>query len=439
MVEQGRTQRRRPRVLLIAEMANPEWVSVPLEGWSLARGLAKFVDVHLVTQIRNRDAVLRAGLIEGHDFTALDNERFAAPIYRAANALRGGAGTGWTTVMALSSFSYYTFEWAVWRKFKERLAAGEFDLVHRLTPISPTHQSPIAKRLAKQKIPFVIGPLNGGVPWPTNFATRQRAEHEWLSHIRSLYKLMPGYRATRRHSAAIIVGSKHTGSELPAWAKAKAIYIPENGVDMDRFANPRTRTATLPLRAAFVGRLVPYKGADIVLESAAEFLRTGHLLIDIIGDGPQRAELEALTDRLGVRQGVRFHGWVAHHAVQDILRDADILVLPSIREFGGGVVVEAMALGVAPVVADYGGPGELVDDDATGIKIPFSDHASLVSGLRATIARFLHTPKDVDRLGAAGRRKVCDKLTWDAKAGQISAIYDAVLTGRKHFHDLNYR
>ena len=304
--------RRRHRVLLVAEAANPEWTSVPLIGWKLSRALANVADVHLVTQVRNRDAIIRTGLIEGRDFAAIDNERVAAPVSKLAGMIRGGAGKGWTTKTALSSLAYYSFEFELWRQFKSRLTAHEFDLVHRITPLSPTSQSIIAKRLAKLGIPFVIGPLNGGVPWPKNFLERQYAEREWLSHIRRLYKLMPSYRSTRRYSSAIIVGSKYTYEEMPQWAKHKCTYIPENGVDSGYCEGPMKGLASLPLKAAFVGRLVPYKGADMLLEAAADFLKAGQLQLHIIGDGPQRPLLEMMVDRLDIRSSVHFDGWVPH-------------------------------------------------------------------------------------------------------------------------------
>ena len=282
--------KRRYRVLVIAEAANPEWTSVPLIGWKLTRALSKVADVHLVTHIRNRAAIIRAGLSEGRDFTAIDNERIAAPLYQLAEKIRGGKGKGWTTSMAFSSLAYYSFETELWRQFGTRIGAHEFDLVHRVTPLTPTSQSLIAKRLFKLGVPFVIGPLNGGVPWPAAFKSRQYAEREWLSSVRWLYKLMPGYRSTRYFCDRIIVGSKFTYEDMPDWAKGKCIYIPENGVDAERVERPRDRLPpSRPIRVAFVGRLVAYKGADLLLEAAKEFLANGDLDLHIIGDGPERA------------------------------------------------------------------------------------------------------------------------------------------------------
>jgi hypothetical protein len=107
------------KVLLLAEACNPDWVSVPLEGWSHARAIAGHVDAHLVTQVRNRDAILRQGLREGVDVTFIDSEAIAAPAYRVGAWLSGGNGTGWTFKAAVGAVTYPYLEHLVWDKFGE--------------------------------------------------------------------------------------------------------------------------------------------------------------------------------------------------------------------------------------------------------------------------------------------------------------------------------
>jgi glycosyltransferase involved in cell wall biosynthesis len=424
-------QRERPRVLLIAEAANPEWSSVPLVGWSHAEALAKVVDAHLVTQVRNRRAILGAGLEEGRDFTAIDSEAVARTAWRVGELMRGSKGKGksWTIVQALSSLSYYYFEHLVWKQFGGRIKAGEFDVVHRLTPLSPASQSKLAGLCRRAGTPFVLGPLNGGLPWPKGWGQVRAAEREWLSRMRDAHRLLPAYRSTRRNSAAILVGSRAAWEDLPAKYRDKAVYIPENAIDPKRFPPPSPRRASTPIRLVFIGRLVPLKCVDVVLEAAAPFLRAGTMTFDILGDGPQRQELEELAEREGVAGGVTFHGMLDHHQVARVLERSDVLAFPSIHEFGGGVVLEAMAMGVVPMVVDYGGPGELASPQ-TGFLVELGDRPALVERYRGLLERIDREPSVIDGLRDAATRRARSLFTWDAKALQVLEVYRWVLGER---------
>ena len=416
------------RALVIAEAANPEWVSVPLVGWSLARALGEVADVHLVTQVRNREAILRAGLVEGRDFTAIDSEVVARPLWYAGEVLRMGKGRGWTTAAAVNAMAYAYFERLVWRRFGPALRAGAYDLVHRITPLTPTIGSTLASRCAERGVPFVLGPLNGGVPWPRGFDAERWREREWLSYVRNVYKALPERSRTLGASAAIMVGSRHTEGEIPPAHRDRCIYLPENAIDADRFGASAPRDAVRPLRACFVGRMVPYKGPDMLLEAAAPLLADGRMTLDLVGDGPMMGDLQRMARDLPP-EAVRFHGWLAHDAVPAVMGRAHLLTFPSIREFGGGVVLEAMALGVVPVVVDYAGPGELVVE-GTGYKVPIGDRAAIVAGLRATLAGIAADPAPLPAIAERARERARTLFTWQAKARQVAEVY-AWATGRR--------
>lgn len=426
----------RPRVLVIAEAANPEMVSVPLVGWSLANALREVADIHLVTQVRNREAILRAGWVEGRDFTAIDSEAVAAPLWKLTGLLGAGTATGknWTLAQAISVVSDAYFERLVWRRFGADIRAGRWDLVHRITPLSPVKPSLVGRKAAQCGVPFVMGPLNGGVPWPKGYEQARNKEREWLATVRGAVRLMPGRLATWRAASAILTGSRHTQGEIASAFRDKTVYLPENGIDPERFAHHAAIAGQgaggRPLRAGFIGRLVAYKGADMLIEAATPLISAGRLVLDIIGDGPMAGELEALAQRNGVRDGIDFRGWVQHRDVAGILAGCDLLAFPSIREFGGGVVLEAMAIGLPPLVVDYAGPGELIEPQ-WGFKVPIAPREALIASLRAELERIVADPSILVKKGAAARARIEAKFTWARKAAQVREIYDAILGKRQ--------
>jgi len=283
-------------------------------------------------------------------------------------------------VQMINALSYPYFERLVWAQFKNQLHSGHFDLVHRITPLSPTIASPIARKLTRANVPFILGPLNGGVPWPAGFDAERRREKEWL-----------------------------------------VVYLPENGIDPARFAGRAHPPDSGPLKACFIGRMVPYKGPDMLLDAAEPLLRAGQLQIDMIGDGPMT---EALKQR--DLPGVTWHGWTAHEDVQAIAKSNHLLAFPSIREFGGGVVLEAMALGVVPLIVDYAGPGELVQN-GLGLKTPLGDRAAIVEHFRAELSKLAQDRSHLAHMGKAAADHVQKHFVWPQKAKQVRDIYDWAL------------
>lgn len=420
----------RPRVLLIAELCNPDWVSVPLVGWSLYRALTEVADVHLVTNVRNRESILNQGLREGSDFTALDSSPVENPLNRIGGLMLLRGSVGWTTATAMSALPYYYFEEALWRRFGPRIKAREFDLVHRATPLSPTTPSTLAARCKAAGVPFVLGPLNGGLPWPKGFGGALRRENEWLAYVRDAYKLMPFYRSTREDAAAILTGSRATREQIAERWRSKTVYIPENAIDPKRFGAAKSEgPVELPLRVAFVGRFVPYKGMGLLMEAAAPLIREGKVVLEYIGDGQEMANLQAQAAREGIAAGVTFAGWVKHHELQGRLAKNHVFGFPSVREFGGGAVCEAMALGLVPIVMDYGGPGEIVSP-ATGFAIPMGTPEEVVARLREVLAKLAADPSVIRPMGERARERVFKHFTWKAKAEQVREVYRWVLGER---------
>ncbi len=171
----------------------------------------------------------------------------------------------------------------------------------------------------------------------------------------------------------------------------------------------------------FVGRMVYYKGLDILLRALAE--ETMPLVV--VGDGPLRSRWEELTHRLGLSQRVRFLGEVAPAVLDSLYRGCHALVLPSTAasETFGLVQLEAMVRG-RPVIAARasGGVVSVQEEGVTGLLVSPGD----VRALRGALRQLWEDPRRADRMGEAARQRVRERFDAAARGRELSELLERI-------------
>jgi len=422
---------KRLRILVLGPYCDPEAVSMPYVTYSHAAALAQLHDVALAVESRHEENVRRAKA----PFRTIEVVRMRLLEHIYAWSLRRIFKYNFDT-QVLTAFTYpfaVAFEWFAWRQLRHRIFAGEFDVVLRVLPMTPVLPSPFAFFLRKGPIPFVIGPLNGGLPWPPGFSQLEN-QKEWIANLRNLYRHLPFARSTYRHAAAIIVASSQTYSEFTQYGD-KLFFIPEPGIARSLcYGDSRSPEPGAKLELIFVGGLVPRKACDLALRAAAPLLRGDLAHFAVVGDGSERDRLEQLARSLGIEKAVSFCGWLSHAEVLKRLRSADVFVFPSLRDNGAGVVFEALGTGAVPVVADFGGPGDIVHPDV-GYKVALTTENDIVAQMEKILTELAQNRDRLEQLRRQGIAYVRECLTWDAKAERTTRVLNWV-SGRSPKPDL---
>ncbi|MEE9384286.1 MAG: glycosyltransferase [Nannocystaceae bacterium] len=293
-------------------------------------------------------------------------------------------------------------------------------VVHEPMPVSPKQPSIMLDVGA----PVIIGPMNGGMTFPRGFDSLQssfgrravRVGRELSSFVNLL---LPG----KRRAAMLLVANARTWEALPRECTRRVRVLVENGVDLSLFRPMPSRDGQKrALRLAYLGRLVDLKAVDLLLTALALARKASDVVLDIIGDGPARGALEAQARELGLAGGVRFHGFVRQEQCPTLLKGANALILPSLCECGGAVVLEAMAMGLPVIATDWGGPQDYVTS-STGIRVPPEDRLQFPQALVRAMIRLADDPQLRRELGAAGRQRVEEEFDWERKIDRIVHHY----------------
>lgn len=211
---------------------------------------------------------------------------------------------------------------------------------------------------------------------------------------------------------------------LAPWAGAEVIPM---GVDMEERFIPDALVERIPARLLFVGRLVAQKGVRHLIPALRGILRTHPgTVLDIVGEGPERAVLERLVEAEGVRESIRFHGAIENAALPGWYAGAAVFVSPSLAEGFGLTLVEAMACGCAVVASDLPAVRDIVSDGKTGLLCPPGDSDMLAKNIRF----LLDHPEVCARMGKAGMESVRSRFDWSAVAECYAELIENAMRRR---------
>jgi glycosyltransferase involved in cell wall biosynthesis len=404
-----------PRVILSAYQCGPGLGSVSQIGWEWYSRLAAKLPVTLVTHVRNREALEKTGApLPDSEIIYIDTEWFAGPLYRFASKLFPHSEH---PVFLISSLDYYLYDWMALRILRQREKEG--DIVHQATPVSPL----AATRLYKLGIPLILGPWNGALPSPKEYPEIMKAEAGWVYPIRKLGGLIDGIIGSTRNARLILVATAATRHAIAPKYSPKCVAMLENGVNLDLFQAqpwPAAPSAENPLQILFVGRLLPFKGVSMLVDAVARL--NSPYRLTIVGAGSEETALREQTATLGLQEHIVFTGALPLPEVAHYMAKAHVFCLPSVRESGGAVLLEAMAAGRPVIALAYGGPAEIVDE-AVGRLLPSTGRRPVVAALAETLADVVEHPEDWRQRGLAGRERVEQRYSWAAKIDAAIELY----------------
>jgi len=416
------------KVLLVVEQCNPEWASVPLEGYNYFRGINNLVDATLVTHIRNKPALEKYPEYEKTFY--IEERKLSQQYYKVVENLTAKGRVNWPLYNALSYPIYEEFNQQVYQKFKGKILNGDYDIVHAITPIMPRYPFKVVS--VCQQTPFILGPVNGGIPFPPGFQETAKQEFAQFNFLRAVGRaLIPGYVETYKKADKVLAGSTYTLNllkKLFAIPDTRLELFYENGIAQEFLMSVKpAKEEGSQINLLFVGRLVPYKCADVVIESIGKLDQAiqSKIRLTIVGDGSERNNLENRVKELNLAEIVSFAGWVNQSETLDYYRKADIFCFPSIREFGGAVVIEAMACGLPCIVANNGGIGEYVNEE-TGFKIEPISREYLTQELTSKIKMLVEDHKLRESMSAKAIERARE-FEWENKARKIAEIYEKML------------
>lgn len=406
------------KILISAYSCEPGKGSEPGVGWNIAKEVARYHEVWVLTRPDESKEVIEAELSRNPD-PNLHFVYFTLPFWQ--DSMSGGQ----SGAMQLHYYLWQIQAYFVARRLHQEI---DFDVAHHVTFVR--YSSP--SFLSLLPIPFLWGPVGGGESAPKSFWRDFSFRAKLYETARILWRWIgeqdPFVRLTIKNSAVIRATTKDTVERLHKLGAKNVEISPESGLPTEEITNlaQYKLPQDTPIRFISMGRLLHWKGFHLGLRAfAAAKLTDAEYWI--CGDGVEQERLIALANKLGITKQVKFWGRLPREETLEKLGQCHVLVHPSLHDSGGWVCMEAMAAGRPVICLDLGGPAVQVTE-ATGLKIAPVSLEQVVKDLALAMIRLTEDKELRVSMSKAGQKLVSTMYSWEARGKSLDRLYQQVST-----------
>ncbi len=282
--------------------------------------------------------------------------------------------------LMVDMFPNYPFARPPFNILRERFRQGKFDVVHTHTPFT---LGVVGKRWGQTE----------GVPVVSTYHTHYDRYTHYVPVVPEevTRRVLALHTRNYYHKVnAVITPSEPSREWLMDQGVTRPIHVIPTGIPEPRHHDRREMRTGFGWQpdefvVLFVGRLAQEKNIAILIRAFAQIAKGARARLVLVGDGPDREELQALTKKLKITDRVEFRGFVPREHVDSYYAGADVFAFPSDTETQGLVVAEAMSYGLPVVVAQGGGASQAVKPYHSGLVVP-SNVESFATGLKTLLA-----------------------------------------------------
>ena len=405
------------KVLVNAYACSPDMGSEPGMGWNWCSHIAKYCELHIITEGEFRDRIesVLPTLPQGQNM-----HFYYLPVADNVRKMCWNQGD-WR-------FYYYYRQWQkrALEKAKEICQQEHIDIIHQLNMIGFREPGLLWKIKGPK---YVWGPIGGLINIPVNYLWHSSKKQslktvikKWISALQIRYSY--NVRQAVKRSDILIGSTNEEANTIHKIYKKDTLQMNETGTFVQQEKIDHHFSTDASFNIIWVGRFILTKQLELALKTLALLKEKPQIKLHIVGTGQSEPAYKAMAASLGLSASCIWHGQTGNKEVQRLMQNSDLFFFTSVAEATSTVILEAISNGLPILCFDAFGFSSIVDEQI-GLKIPFTSPEQSVRDFAEKII-YLYHHRDLLTIMSENCKQRAEELSWDNKAKQMVELYRRV-------------